>query len=260
MGESRLELLNWLNSLLQLNFTRIEQLGTGAAYCQVFDSIWGDVSMNKVKFDTKHEHEYIQNFKILQAAFARHQVDRVIPVERLVKCKFQDNIEFCQWVKKFHDMYFPGGMYDAVSRRKGMSKSPSMTKMVVKQDSFHRSSLTTNQTTLQNQTQSLLEEQETMIRILEKEKEFYFNKLRRIEIHLQESKDGLMTTGEWWKVIEAILYSTEEDIGSITHTQDGLDLSSNEKTANPNTSYTRLEHESGDKEKKNMDIADMEMY
>ncbi|KAJ1506844.1 hypothetical protein HMI55_001009, partial [Coelomomyces lativittatus] len=78
-GESRLELLNWLNSLLQLNFTRIEQLGTGAAYCQVFDSIWGDVSMNKVKFDTKHEHEYIQNFKILQAAFARHQVDRVIP-------------------------------------------------------------------------------------------------------------------------------------------------------------------------------------
>ncbi|RPA99806.1 hypothetical protein L873DRAFT_1806348 [Choiromyces venosus 120613-1] len=29
MGESRQELLNWLNGLLQLNITRIEQCGTG---------------------------------------------------------------------------------------------------------------------------------------------------------------------------------------------------------------------------------------
>jgi len=29
MGESRTELLTWLNDLLQLNYTKIEQCGTG---------------------------------------------------------------------------------------------------------------------------------------------------------------------------------------------------------------------------------------
>jgi hypothetical protein len=41
MGESRTELLQWLNDLLQLNYTKIEQCGTGAAYCQILDSIYG---------------------------------------------------------------------------------------------------------------------------------------------------------------------------------------------------------------------------
>jgi hypothetical protein len=41
MGESRSELLAWLNELLQINYTKVEQCGTGAAYCQVLDSIYG---------------------------------------------------------------------------------------------------------------------------------------------------------------------------------------------------------------------------
>jgi RP/EB family microtubule-associated protein len=36
-----------------------------------------------------------------------------------MKCKFQDNLEFMQWVKRFWDQNFPGGGYDAVQRRKG---------------------------------------------------------------------------------------------------------------------------------------------
>ena len=41
MGESRTELLAWLNDLLQINYTKVEQCGTGGAYCQVIDSIYG---------------------------------------------------------------------------------------------------------------------------------------------------------------------------------------------------------------------------
>lgn len=41
MGESRTELLQWCNELLQTNLTKIEQLGTGGAYCQIIDSIYG---------------------------------------------------------------------------------------------------------------------------------------------------------------------------------------------------------------------------
>jgi hypothetical protein len=40
MGESRSELLAWLNELLQINYTKVEQCGTGAAYCQILDSVY----------------------------------------------------------------------------------------------------------------------------------------------------------------------------------------------------------------------------
>ena len=39
------EILNWINNTLQLNLTKIEQLGTGAVYCQLFDMIFP----NKIK-------------------------------------------------------------------------------------------------------------------------------------------------------------------------------------------------------------------
>merc|ERR1711963_1117641 len=42
----------------------------------------GSVPLKRVKFRTKLEHEYIQNFKILQASFKRMQVDK--PIARLL--------------------------------------------------------------------------------------------------------------------------------------------------------------------------------
>lgn len=41
MSASRTELLSWLNELLALNYTKVEQCGTGAAYAQIIDSIYG---------------------------------------------------------------------------------------------------------------------------------------------------------------------------------------------------------------------------
>lgn len=86
--------------------------------------------MSKVKFNTVQEYEYVNNFKVLQKAFTDHQVDKVIPVERLVKCRFQDNLEFLQWVKKYWDTFFPGGAYDAIARRKGGSATGMASGMV----------------------------------------------------------------------------------------------------------------------------------
>lgn len=37
----------------------------------------GCILLKKVKFQAKLEHEYIQNFKVLQAAFKRMNVDKV---------------------------------------------------------------------------------------------------------------------------------------------------------------------------------------
>ena len=50
---------------------------------------------------------------------------QVIQVERLVKGKFQDNFEFCQWFKKFFDANYAGGEYDAVNARGGVDPSVS---------------------------------------------------------------------------------------------------------------------------------------
>merc|ERR1719466_153776 len=79
----------------------------------------GSIQIKKVKFNTKQEHEYINNFKVLQASFKKMSVDKIVPVDRLVKGKFQDNFEFLQWFKKFFDANYGGQEYDAVAMRGG---------------------------------------------------------------------------------------------------------------------------------------------
>ncbi|NXN76216.1 MARE3 protein, partial [Himantopus himantopus] len=75
---SRHDMLAWVNDSLQLNYTKIEQLCSGAAYCQFMDMLFpGCVHLRKVKFQAKLEHEYIHNFKVLQAAFKKMGVDKV---------------------------------------------------------------------------------------------------------------------------------------------------------------------------------------
>lgn len=75
--------------------------------------------MAKVKWQAKHEYEYVENFKILQQAFAKNDMKRYIDVDKLIKAKYQDNLEFLQWMKRYHDINFNGEPYDAVGRRKG---------------------------------------------------------------------------------------------------------------------------------------------
>merc|ERR1719291_4207 len=79
----------------------------------------GAVNLKKVKFNTKLEHEYINNFKVLQNSFKSVNVDKIIPVDKLVKGRFQDNFEFIQWFKKFFDANYGGQEYDALAMRGG---------------------------------------------------------------------------------------------------------------------------------------------
>jgi hypothetical protein len=45
---------------------------------------------------------------------------KIIPVEKLVKGRFQDNFEFVQWFKKFYDANYDGKEYDALAARDGV--------------------------------------------------------------------------------------------------------------------------------------------
>ncbi|KAI8076060.1 putative EB1-like protein [Thamnidium elegans] len=230
MGESRTDLLAWINDLLQLNYTKVEQAGTGAAYCQIMDSVFNDVNMTKVKFDTKHEYEYVANFKVLQHTFDKHKIDKIIPVDKLMKCKFQDNLEFMQWVKRYWDQNFPGGAYDAGQRRKGngVSKSPAtravgtmsprsasrtaapatgrLSSAAKSNDGGHSASMISD---LNGQ----ITELKVTVDGLEKERDFYFGKLREIEILVQEQlelTDQDNDDTNCIRDIQAILYRTEE--------------------------------------------------
>lgn len=230
MGESRQELLSWINDLLDLGYTRIEQFGTGAAHCQIIDSIYKDVPLSKVKFNAKHEYEYVQNFKVLQTAFDKHAIENHIPVDRLIKCKFQDNLEFLQLMKKIWDQYYPGGAYDCHARRKGQSVAPlgsnaslnkaakavssSMGSLAKKPASPSTSSVRSSKTNVTaapassnnwtKEKQEMTVEFQRMITDLSqqnmelksaldqatKEREFYYEKLREIESFVQFVKDS----------------------------------------------------------------------
>lgn len=78
---SRGELLNWVNDLLKVNLTKIEQLGTGAVYCQLIDILYpGKLAMNKVNWKAKFDYEFVVNFKVLQQSFTKLGIMKHIEV------------------------------------------------------------------------------------------------------------------------------------------------------------------------------------
>ena len=75
---SRHDMLAWVNQSLDANFSKIEEMCTGAAYCQFMDMLFpNSIPLKKVKLKTNLEHEYIHNFKILQGGFKKMNVDKV---------------------------------------------------------------------------------------------------------------------------------------------------------------------------------------
>ncbi|KAL4623972.1 microtubule-associated protein RP/EB family member 3-like isoform X1 [Arapaima gigas] len=238
---SRHDMLAWVNDSLQLSYTKIEQLCSGAAYCQFMDMLFpGCILLKKVKFQAKLEHEYIHNFKVLQAAFKRMNVDKIIPVEKLVKGKFQDNFEFVQWFKKFFDANYDGKEYDPLLARQGQDVAPPPNpgdyishkpKKPCGAQVPQRTSPTVpkNMPTPRNTTPAMrknppiarnggsdaeiLELNQQLMELkltvdgLEKERDFYFSKLRDIELICQEheNENNPIIT----KIID-ILYATED--------------------------------------------------
>lgn len=115
---SRDSMLAWINKTLQSKFTKIEELCTGAAYCQLMDMMFpNSISLKRVKFLTNREIEYVYNYKLLQSSFIKFSVDKIIPIDRIVKGRILDNFAFLQWFKKFFDANFDGRDYDAKAAR-----------------------------------------------------------------------------------------------------------------------------------------------
>jgi len=121
------EILGWINELLQLNLAKIEETATGAVACQILDAMYpGKVNMKKVQWSAKHEHEFVKNYAVLQTGFDKLKIDRFVDVQKLVRAKFQDNLEFMQWFKRYFELNVGDGAsdYDAAGRRAGGKGAP----------------------------------------------------------------------------------------------------------------------------------------
>jgi len=81
---SRKDILVFLNSLLSLNLTKIEQTASGAVSCQLFEYIFpGSINLAKVNYAAKGEYEMVGNYKILQEGFKKMKVRRYIDVDKV---------------------------------------------------------------------------------------------------------------------------------------------------------------------------------
>jgi RP/EB family microtubule-associated protein len=97
------EILNWINTTLQCNVEKVEDAHAGWVYCQMLDACFpGQVPLHRVNFSAKTEYEKLQNLKILQDMFGKLDIKRAVDIKKLVNGKFQDNMEFCQWLKHYH--------------------------------------------------------------------------------------------------------------------------------------------------------------
>ncbi|KAG5842189.1 microtubule-associated protein RP/EB family member 2 isoform X2 [Anguilla rostrata] len=249
---SRHDITAWVNDILCLNYTKVEQLSSGAAYCQFMDMLFpGCISLKKVKFQAKLEHEYIHNFKLLQASFKRMNVDKIIPVEKLVKGRFQDNLDFIQWFKKFFDANYDGKEYNPIQARQGQDAIPppdpgeqifnlpkkshhaasSPTAGATKSSSATKPSTPSSRPSsakkiptptapakgekeLEAQVTQLNDQVNTLklaLEGVEKERDFYFGKLREIELLCQEQGQD---SAQFVQQLMEVLYSTEEQEGA----------------------------------------------
>lgn len=251
---SRHDMIQWINTSLSTHYKKIEELASGAAYCQFMDMLFpACLSLKKIKFDAKHEHEFIHNFKALQNSFKKMGVDKVIPVERLVKGRFQDNFEFVQWFKKFFDANYQGDEYDAVAARSGAgaparvgqkaSAAPSRAPAAKTMTTTTRSAKSTPTVSKTKSTtkaapsraaassqgdgearKQVTELNEKLIQMegsmesLERERDFYFEKLRDIELMVtnvageeaENPVDPDSEMGQLCKKVLEVLYATTD--------------------------------------------------
>uniref|UniRef100_A0A7S3L5F3 EB1 C-terminal domain-containing protein n=1 Tax=Amphora coffeiformis TaxID=265554 RepID=A0A7S3L5F3_9STRA len=275
----RKELLDFFNALLDTEYTKIEQTATGAMACQLTSLIFpGSIPMSKVNWDAKSDYEFVQNYKLLQTAFNKHKVQRYVDVDKLIRAKYQDNLEFCQWLKAFYeqsgatraDDYDPaaarakgkgGTRFNSTMGRSttGGSKKTLTSRRVVpaarprpaapkpapassttgtrpsrplrdRQDNQNAATaaevealynknqeLVTRVTELEDSLLALEEERDLAVLEIEKERDFYFTKLRDVEVLLQIHQER--STGMPADVLDEVfkvLYATAEEDVQVT--------------------------------------------
>ncbi|CAK9167111.1 unnamed protein product [Ilex paraguariensis] len=274
----RSEILAWINSTLHLNLSKVEEACSGAVQCQLMDAVHpGTVPMHKVNFDAKNDYEMIQNYKVLQDVFNKLKITKQIEVNKLVKGRPLDNLEFMQWMKGYCDSVNSGGLrnYNPMERREACKGGKDVSKKFAQSQSSAKCALapartqashnarrndapslnTTNQSVKASRPSSsggpsvcpelgctVFEQQITELKLsvdsLEKERDFYFAKLRDIEILCQSREIGDLPVVE---AIQRILYAMDDDASVVSEAQ--AIISEYQHQAEPSSSIPEVEED-----------------
>ena len=111
----RKELLDWINTTLELNVAKIEQTAGGHIACQMIDNLFpGKLQMGKVNWEAKTEcvrrdraaaptanktatpltppllprYDFMQNYKVLTSVFSKLKIKKPIDVNKLMRAKY----------------------------------------------------------------------------------------------------------------------------------------------------------------------------
>lgn len=235
------ELLEWIRDFLQMEIPKVETLASGAHYCQLLDALHpGTVKMSRVNYGAYLEEHYVQNWKLIQIAFQKCGIQKLIPVQRLVKGRFQDNLEFLQWFHQYFNSSYYARDYDPIEKRKrckgsnqiksnsrsaktkkqrkhsNLTNSPGGGKLIKARTSGKGTAsgndklkndiaaLTKDKTYLEEQ----LERISTTAKAIESERDFYFNVLLKVEKMCRETTSP---ENPDIKKILHILYSSNEN-------------------------------------------------
>ncbi|CAI0406202.1 unnamed protein product [Linum tenue] len=242
----RSEILAWINSTLQLNLSKVEEACSGAVHCQLLDAVHpGMVPMHKVNFDAKSEYEMIQNYKVLQDVFNKLKITKHIEVSKLVKGRPLDNLEFMQWLKRYCDSV-NGGLvshsYNPIERREGSKggkevgkKGPPAqtsakgTAAAPKAQSHHGRRHESSSSVNSNSSSTLnvkITELKLSVDSLEKERDYYFAKLRDVELFCQSpGLEGLPVIA----AIQQILYAADNDGSAVAEARAMMSLNCQEE-------------------------------
>jgi len=272
---SRKDILDLFNDLLRMSLSKIEQTATGAVACQLMDYIYpGSVAMKRVNWEAHSDFQYVENYKLLQASFTKNRIQKSIDVDRLIRAKYQDNLEFCQWLKAFYEQASPpfrddydplarrvlgkggkkllpqfmpkGGNTAAAPSRNNSTKNSLSGKYPISNTSKKAPSFPSTNTRrpkvalnrnrervddaiaadavlLQKNSELSRKnsELELTINAVEKERDFYFEKLRGIEVMLQvhEEEGGNSNPSMLVERVLKVLYARSED--NVIVTDDG---------------------------------------
>lgn len=248
------QVLGMYNNKYGTDYTimKLEEMGQGWAYVYsmrlLFPGAVTNTVLKKVKPPTKKpqtSNDWYENLRQFQNLLHRVEIKKQVPIDRLVKCRPQDNLEFLQWFYKFFEINETEDLAEARanSPEPAAPAAPSPRRTANTRTAASRTKRTVNTPRRAPETKARAPsvssstnpaKDEEIERLttelsqsclsaegLEKERDFYFNKLHDIELMCQEypvAEEGAEPKNPDLEAlvnkIFDIMYATEEGFAS----------------------------------------------
>ena len=116
----RLELLAWLNEMVETDYPKVEMCSDGVAFCQILDALHPNtVNISKLNLNAKNKDDNSRNLKVLEDVINKLKLQKQIQVNTLSNGKFQSNMDFLQWIYDYAQKISPnfGISYNGYEKR-----------------------------------------------------------------------------------------------------------------------------------------------